>query len=132
MEGDDIRMCNLYCYLLTADGCPGGYRCDFYESDRLDDFYSDCFPLISLGQSGDECFYYWHDDLGSRDCDVGLSCYYSYDFEQGFCADYCPSENLGDLSSYCPDERPCCIEPVKATANGEHFYSCAEEHYCSL
>jgi hypothetical protein len=132
IAGEEIRMCNVTCELLPNSGCPSGFRCDFYQSESRDDFFSDCYLSISEGSEGEECQYFWHLGLGSSDCALGLSCYYSIDLDQGFCQPYCPEIDLDSPSEYCSMEQPCCTEPVRATSNGTTYYTCREEHYCSL
>jgi hypothetical protein len=124
IPGETIRMCNLTCDLVTQEGCPEGYRCDFYESPALDEYFSECLVLLRSGQEGDLCEHYWHLNEGSLDCAPGLVCQYSYDFECGVCRTICSPEDEGMIVSYCPEEYPCCNGTVHAAANGERYPSC--------
>lgn len=123
--GESIRMCDLFCDILTGDGCPEGYKCDFYRPEEGEGLYSDCFVPVSYGQQGDLCTHYWDLNHGSLDCAQGIACRYSFDFERGFCQAFCPASHADTLSPFCPEARPCCSEgTLGATSYGITYLSC--------
>ncbi len=119
-EGE-VTLCNIECDMMTSDGCPSGFRCDYRTSDVLDGRFSDCVRQLGEGRLLDPCAR----ENGSADCAAGYLC--ATDSVHEYCLPYC--EGVGAIDPECPTDLPCCSSAITFSVDGITFGSCTSLEY---